>query len=163
MLGPVAEVPRGTKRKPPSAGRGRKKGELNRVTRDVREIIARVAEKNADKIEGWLTRIGRKSPAKAMELYLRMLEYHIPKLTRAEIVKEDKGLGRVIDSSQLTAEQREQLRQMILAQAEPAAIEHQAPNVLEPAGLGDAQVVESIVDSTEVCPPSSAVNNLNDR
>ncbi len=139
----------GTKprRKPPSAGRGRRKGEINKVTRDVREIIARVAEKNAGKIDAWLARIGRKNPAKAMDLYLRMLEYHIPKLSRQEIVKPNSGPPRILDSSQLTAEQREQLR-LMLAQSDPALLEQ--PPVLHVeqsaglAGLGDAQVVESI-------------------
>ena len=140
----AAAAARAARKKPPSAGRGRKKGEINKVTRDVREIIAKVAEANAPKIAGWLARIGRNNPAKAMDLYLRMLEYHIPKLTRTEIVKPPTNNGRVIDSSQLTAEQREQLRQMILGQAEPVLLEQQQPNMLESVGLGDAQVVESV-------------------
>ncbi len=134
--------------KPPAAGRGRKKGELNKTTRDVREMVAMVALKNASKIDAWLTRIARKHPERALELYLRMLEYHIPKLTRAEIVREDTSTGRVIDSSQLTAEQREQLRQIILAMApEQALLEQQAANVLEPVGLGDAQVIDNVSES----------------
>jgi len=134
---------RAAKKKPPSAGRGRKKGELNHTTRDVREMIALVAQKNAHKLDAWLTKVGKRNPAQAIDLYLRMIEYHIPKLSRQEIVKPPPGAGRVIDSSQLTAEQREQLRQMILAMgSQPALIEQQQPNVLEPVGLGDAQVVE---------------------
>lgn len=124
--------------------KGRPKGAINKSTADVRAIIAIVAEKNARKIDAWLARIGRKNPAKAMDLYLRMLEYHIPKLTRTEIVKPPANNGRVIDSSQLTAEQREQLRQMILGQAEPALLEQQAANALEPVGLAVAQVVDSV-------------------
>lgn len=146
-------APRGTKKRgnppgtrPPNAGKGRKKGSINAATRDVRAIIAVVAEKNVSKIDSWLARIGRKDPAKAMDLFLRMLEYHIPKLTRTEIVKDDKNVGRVIDSSQLTQEQRQQLREMIMAAAEPVLLEQQTPNVLEPIGLRDAQVI----DSTEV-------------
>jgi hypothetical protein len=130
--------------KPPRAGKGRKKGVPNKATGDVRKAIALIAEKGVSKLDGWLTRIGRKNPAKAMDLYLRMLEYHIPKLTRTEIVKPPANSGRVIDSSQLTAEQREQLRRMILGQAEPALLEQQPANVLEPVGLGDAQVVDSV-------------------
>jgi hypothetical protein len=140
----VDEVPRGTKSKPPAAGKGRKKGVPNKATSDVRAVIAVVASKNVDKIEGWLTRIGRKNPAKAMDLFLRMLEYHIPKLTRAEIVRPDDSKGRVIDSSQLTAEQRQQLREMILAAAQPTALEHQPAHTLQSMGLGDAQVIDSI-------------------
>lgn len=135
------------KRKPPNAGKGRKRGVPNKATGDVRTVIAKIAEKNASKIDAWLARIGRKNPAKAMDLYLRMLEYHIPKLVRTEIVKPPANSGRVIDSSQLTAEQREQLRQMILGQGEPVLLEQQQPNVLEPVGLGDAQVVDSVGES----------------
>jgi hypothetical protein len=113
-------------------------------------MIALVAQKNAAKLDGWLARIGKKNPAQAMELYLRMIEYHIPKLSRQEIVKPAPSNGRVIDSSQLTAEQREQLRQMILGQADPVLIEQQQPNMLEPVGLGEAQVVESVEVDTEV-------------
>ncbi len=138
------------RKKPPNAGKGRRKGAINKVTADVREMIAIVAQKNAAKLDGWLARIGRKNPAQAMELYLRMIEYHIPKLSRQEIVKPAPGNGRVIDSSQLTAEQREQLRQMILGQSEPVLLEQQQPNMLEPVGLGEAQVVESTDDRTSV-------------
>jgi len=116
------------------------------VTGDVRLIIAKVAEKNGGKLSAWLDRVARKNPAKAIDLYLRMIEYHIPKLSRQEIVKPAPE-GRVIDSSALTAEQREQLRQMILAQAGPAALEHQAPNVLEAVGLAVAQVIDSVEDN----------------
>ncbi len=134
--------------KPPNAGKGRPRGVPNKATADVRATIAAVAEANAPKVSGWLSRVAKRNPAKAIDLYCKLIEYHIPKLSRQEIVK-PADQGRVIDSSQLTQEQREQLRQMILGQAEPAAIEHQAPNILQPGGLGDAQVVESI-DCTEV-------------
>lgn len=129
---------------PPAAGRGRKKGELNKTTRDVREMVAVVAQKNAAKIDGWLSRIARKNPERALDLYLRMLEYHIPKLTRTEIVKDDKQGGRVIDSSQLTQEQRQQLREMIMAAAQPALLEQQVAHVLQPVGLGDSQLIDII-------------------
>lgn len=135
--------------KPPNAGKGRKKGVPNKSTADVRATIAAVAAANAPKVSGWLARVARKDPGRATDLYLRLIEYHIPKLSRQEIVKPAPE-GRVIDSSTLTQEQREQLRRMILAQAEPAALEHQAPNVLEPVGLAVAQVVDSVGDGTEV-------------
>jgi hypothetical protein len=131
--------------KPPNAGKGRRKGVPNKATGDVRMIIAKIAERNASKLDAWLARIGRKNPAKAMDLYLRMLEYHIPKLTRTEIVKPTSNSGRVIDSSKLTAEEREQMRQIILRQMqqpEAVLLEQQQPNMLEPVGLGEAQVVE---------------------
>lgn len=129
---------------------GRPKGSVNRTTTDVRLAIAMVAEKNVGKLSGWLSRIARDDPARAMDLYLRMIEYHIPKLTRAEIVRPDDKNQRVIDSSQLTAEQREQLRQMILATQPSAPLLTQdsstLANFIEPGGLGDAQVIDSIDD-----------------
>lgn len=148
----AAEEAKPPRKKPPNAGKGRRKGSVNKDTRDVRLIIAQVAERNGSKLSAWLDRVARKNPAKAIDLYLRMIEYHIPKLSRQEIVKPAPGNGRVIDSSQLTAEQREQLRQMILGQAEPVLLEQQQPNMLEPVGvgLGEAQVVESVEVDTEV-------------
>lgn len=129
--------------KPPSAGRGRRKGEINKVTRDVREMIAQVALRNAGRLDAWLARVAKKNPAKAIDLYCKLIEYHIPKLSRQEIVKPDTGPPRILDSSQLTAEQREQLR-LMLAQSDPALLEQQPSNVLEPVGLAVAQVVDSV-------------------
>ena len=138
---------------PPNAGKGRKKGAVNRSTRDVRAIVAKVAEKNGPKLDAWLSRVARKNPAKAIDLYIRLIEYHIPKLSRQEIVKPPDGPPRILDSSQLTAEQREQLR-LMLAQSDPALLEQQPAFHVEQsnglAGLGDAQVVDSVGDSTEV-------------
>jgi hypothetical protein len=105
-------------------------------------MITLVAEKKAQELDAWFTKVGKRNPAKAIELFLRMIEFHIPKLSRQEIVKPAVE-GRIIDSSQLTTEQREQLR-LMLAQSDPALLEQQQPNMLEPAGLGDAQVVESV-------------------
>lgn len=141
--------------KPPDPGkgkRGRRLGVPNKVTQDVRTAIAKIAETNVSKVNGWLARVAKEDPARALDCYLRLLEYHIPKLTRAEIVRPNESQGRVIDSSQLTAEQREQLRQMILAtQSQAPLLEQQASTRasfvatgdLEPAGLGDAQVIDS--------------------
>ena len=141
------------RKKPPAAGRGRKKGEINHTTRDVRLAVGMIAERNAGKVDGWLARVARKNPAKAIDLYIKLIEYHIPKLSRQEIVKPNSGPPRILDSSQLTAEQREQLR-LMLAQSDPALLEQQPAEVSRgtalPAGLGDAQVVDSVEDSIEV-------------
>lgn len=62
---------------------GRKQGTPNKVTRDVREAIAVFAQDNVDKMSKWLNQID--DPAKRLDLYLRALEYHVPKLSRAEV------------------------------------------------------------------------------
>lgn len=65
-------------------GRGRPPGSPNKVTADVRKCIALVAEQLGPELINWLKRTAKKSPAKAADIFLRALEYHIPKLARTE-------------------------------------------------------------------------------
>jgi hypothetical protein len=71
--------------RPPNAGKGRRKGVPNKITRDVRAAVAELAQNNMHKLQGWLDRVAKKDPAKAADLFVRLLEYHIPKLARAEM------------------------------------------------------------------------------
>ena len=77
--------------------RGRPKGSPNRATADVRAAIAAFAEGNAHKLQDWLDRVAegskgnRPDPAKAADLYLRAIEYHIPKLARTEVTGDGGG------------------------------------------------------------------------
>ena len=72
-------------------GAGRPKGSPNKATAAVREAIAVFAEGNAHKLQEWLDDVAmgtggnRPDPAKAADLYLRAIEYHIPKLARTEL------------------------------------------------------------------------------
>ena len=66
-------------------GPGRQKGIPNKVTGQVREVIARFAEENAERFGEWIGRTAEKDPARAAELDLRALEYHIPKMQRTEL------------------------------------------------------------------------------
>lgn len=72
-------------------GPGRPKGATNKTTRDVRRAIALLAEKNVHRVDGWLERVARDDPARACEIFLRAIEYHIPKLTRTELTGLDGG------------------------------------------------------------------------
>jgi hypothetical protein len=55
------------------------------------------AEGNAHKLQEWLDDVAmgvggnRPDPAKAADLYLRAIEYHIPKLARTELTGKDGG------------------------------------------------------------------------
>ncbi len=69
---------------PPAAGMGRPKGAPNKSTQAVREAIARMAEDNADNFNLWLAQVAASSPEKACDIYLKAIEYHIPKLARTE-------------------------------------------------------------------------------
>jgi hypothetical protein len=55
----------------------------------VRKAIAAFAEANVQKLQAWLDSIAAKDPARAAELFLRALEYHIPKLARTELSGEN--------------------------------------------------------------------------
>ena len=76
---------------------GRPKGSPNKATAAVREAIAVFAEGNAHKLQEWLDDIAmgvggnKPDPAKAADLYLRAIEYHIPKLARTEMTGVDGG------------------------------------------------------------------------
>lgn len=68
----------------PKSG-GRQKGSVNKVTADVRAAIAKLAEGNVRRCQGWLNRIAKDDPEAALNAFMRMLEYHIPKLNRSEV------------------------------------------------------------------------------
>jgi len=76
---------------PPNAGMGRPKGSPNKSTAIVREAIAKMADENADKFNEWLTAVAATSPEKACDIYLKAIEYHIPKLARTEHTGTDSG------------------------------------------------------------------------
>lgn len=73
-------------------GPGRPKGSENKATRRAREAIALIAEDMADEFKEWviLTASGdaerglKPDPKGAAEIYLKAIEYHIPKLSRVE-------------------------------------------------------------------------------
>lgn len=87
----------GKKRIPPNAGKGRPKGVPNRSTATVREAIANLLERNAEKMDEWLQLVAygddelgiKPAPDKALDIMQKMAEYHIPKLARTEVTGKD--------------------------------------------------------------------------
>lgn len=65
--------------------RGRPAGVPNKATGSVRQTIAVMAEKLAPELIGWIREVAEEDKAKAVDLYLRAIEYHIPKLNRTTI------------------------------------------------------------------------------
>ena len=63
-------------------GAGRPKGVPNKATTEVREAIAAFASANVGQMGEWLNEV--QDPAKKLDLFLRAIEYHIPKLARTE-------------------------------------------------------------------------------
>jgi hypothetical protein len=72
------------------AGPGRPKGSVNRATSRVRRAIAELAEGSSHKLEEWLDVVAngdperglKPDPAAAADLFIRLLEFHIPRLQR---------------------------------------------------------------------------------
>jgi hypothetical protein len=79
-------------------GPGRPKGVPNKATQDVRAAIARFAEGNVENLNAWIAAVAESDPGRALDLYLKAIEYHIPKLSRAEVTGEGGGPveGRVV-------------------------------------------------------------------
>src|SRR5215472_3429996 len=67
---------------------GRAKGTPNKVTAEVRAGIAAFAEANVGKLQSWLDAVAEKDPARALDLFVRLLEYHVPKLARTEVTQD---------------------------------------------------------------------------
>lgn len=63
---------------------GRKAGVGNKTTVDVRHAIALIAQENAGNFATWLNQVASEDPGKAADLFLKAIEYHIPKLARTE-------------------------------------------------------------------------------
>ena len=72
---------------------GRQPGSINKATKDVRQAVALLAENNVSKLERWLDETAngdpengvKPDPGKAADLFLKAIEYHIPKLARTEV------------------------------------------------------------------------------
>jgi hypothetical protein len=95
----MSESNKVVKAKPPAAGMGRRKGVPNKATGMAREAIAKLVEGNIDQLQGWLAAIAadeKQGPAVAFKLLMDVMEYHIPKLSRAEHTGADGG---AIDTS----------------------------------------------------------------
>ena len=65
--------------------KGRPRGKLNRSTEQAKLTLARIADEGLDNLKKDLQEIREKDPIKAAELYLKILEYIIPKQQRVEV------------------------------------------------------------------------------
>ena len=64
---------------------GRPKGQLNRSTEMAKLTLARIADEGLDNLKKDLQKIRETDPVRAAELYLKILEYIIPKQQRVEV------------------------------------------------------------------------------
>jgi hypothetical protein len=85
-------------------GAGRPAGSPNKSTSLAREAIARFVDGNTDKMQGWLESVAEgiqdeetgkwlvpPNPEKAFAMLQSVVEYHVPKLARQELVGDNKA------------------------------------------------------------------------
>jgi hypothetical protein len=66
----------------------------SKTTLQAREAIAKLADGNVDRLQGWLDEIAadeKQGPAVAFKLFMDVLEYHVPKLARTELAGDPKN------------------------------------------------------------------------
>jgi hypothetical protein len=66
-------------------GQGRPPGKVNRSTEQAKLTLARLANRGLDNITEDLDKIRQENPIKAAELYLKLLEFVIPKLKSVDL------------------------------------------------------------------------------
>jgi hypothetical protein len=67
------------------AGPGRPAGSPNRATAVVREAFATLVEANQSRLQEWLDRVANENPRNAIDLYLRLAEFVLPKFQRVDL------------------------------------------------------------------------------
>jgi len=65
--------------------KGRPRGAINRSTEMAKLTLARIADEGLDNLKKDLQKIRETDPVRAAELYLKILEYIIPKQQRVEV------------------------------------------------------------------------------
>ena len=98
----------------------------------MREAIRDIVEGNAPKVQGWLDRVAKTQPAKALAAWERLAEYLVPKLTRAEIIATPApftGDARIVTDP---AEAAREYERIMRGELDPAAVRFEsAPALLK--------------------------------
>jgi hypothetical protein len=66
-------------------GKGRPVGQLNRSTEQAKLAVARLANSGLDALREDLEKIRKESPLEAAKIYLKLLEYIVPKKASIEL------------------------------------------------------------------------------
>lgn len=85
----MSEIDKSRPKKPKTGGRA--KGTPNKATAEARTAIASFVDGNAHRLQEWLDAVALENPEKAFVLLQSLIEYHVPKLARREIVGESGG------------------------------------------------------------------------
>ena len=77
----IEDIP---KDKRPKYG-GRAKGTPNKKTSEIRACIHDLVTDNMDNIQGWLDSVAKEDPAKAINIFINLAEYVLPKLSKIDM------------------------------------------------------------------------------
>lgn len=66
---------------------GRKPGSVNKSNAEVKAALAAFTSDNIDQLTIWLSQV--EDPSKRIDLFLKALEYTMPKLARSEVAVEE--------------------------------------------------------------------------
>jgi hypothetical protein len=69
-------------------GRGRPPGKLNRSTEQAKLAVARLANNGLSNLQEDLEKIRKKDPLEAAKIYLKLIEYIVPKKAQIEMKAE---------------------------------------------------------------------------
>lgn len=93
-FGEIMDIIKKPRPKPPNAGKGRPVGVPNKATAKAREAFAAFVDNNSEKMQEWLESIAKDpkhGPKVAFDCLMAVSEYHVPKLSRSEMVGEGGG------------------------------------------------------------------------
>jgi len=62
-----------------------------------REAFATLVEANHSRLQEWLDRVANENPRQAIDLYLRLAEFVIPKLQRVDFSTQETGAPLVVN------------------------------------------------------------------
>ncbi len=79
------------------AGPGRPAGSPNRATAEVRAVFSTMITANQIHLQTWLDRVAADNPKGALDLYLRLAEYVLPKVQRIDLSTSSTGEPLVVN------------------------------------------------------------------
>ncbi|HTD13286.1 MAG TPA: hypothetical protein VK676_14570 [Steroidobacteraceae bacterium] len=131
---------------------GRKRGTPNRLTRDERTLLAIVVNYGLERAQGWLERVARKHPARALALTAKFAEFVVPRLQRTELrVSEHPDIGAV----PITVEAV--LEAWRAPAASLAAPQPQPQRASSPAPASSPEALATLPRGVDEPPPAAAI------